>query len=95
MILCYQQQLEPLIQRAADSCICTLDDNPLGNIVTNSDLELPGAMTHASILADTTNMHEYTLTVFSNNTLAVAWTAKASTPNSSPAAGLLQTASLH
>ena len=69
--------------------------NPSGSI-TNSDLELSGAIAHDDVLASAlpTVAHLSTCT-FSDNTPAVSWKTKGSTSSTGPAAYLLQTAALH
>ena len=70
-------------------------ENPTGSI-TNSDLELSGAVAQDDILANAlpTVAHLSTCT-FSDNTPAVAWKTKGSTSSTGPSAYLLQTAALH
>ena len=69
--------------------------NPHG-IITNSDLELAGAVAHDDVLVQALppSPHLSTCT-FSDNTPAVAWKHKGSTSTTGPAAYLLQTAALH
>ena len=70
-------------------------DNPSGSI-TNSDLELSGAIAQDDVLTTAlpTVAHLSTCT-FSDNTPAVSWKTKGSTSTHGPAAYLLQTAALH
>ena len=68
--------------------------NPSGTI-SNSDLELAGAIAHAGALAHHRDIWECTVATFSDNTPAVVWGAKASVTTTGPAAYLLRTASLH
>ena len=68
--------------------------NPSGTI-TNSDLELAGAIAHAGTLAHHRDIRECTVAIFSDNTPAVVWGTKASATTTGPAAYLLRTASLH
>ena len=70
-------------------------DNPAGTI-TNSDLELAGAVAQDDVLVNAlpSSPHLSTCT-FSDNTPAVAWKHKGSTSTQGPAAYLLQTAALH
>ena len=79
----------PQVQRAL---ITTT--NPSGTI-TNSDLELAGAIAHAGALAHHWDIRECTIAIFSDNTPAVVWGTKGSTTTTGPAAYLLRTASLH
>ena len=68
--------------------------NPSGTI-TNSNLELVGAIAHAGALAHHWDIWECTVATFSNNTPAMAWGTKASITTMGPATYLLHTASLH
>ena len=70
-------------------------DNPAGTI-TNSDLELAGAVAHDDVLVQALppSPHLSTCT-FSDNTPAVAWKHKGSTSTRGAAAYILQTAALH
>ena len=68
--------------------------NPSGTI-SNSDLELAGAIAHAGALAHHRDIRECTVAIFSDNTPAVVWGTKASVTTMGPAAYLLRTASLH
>ena len=69
-------------------------NNPSGTI-TNSDLELAGAITHARTLAHHRDIRECTVAIFLDNTPAIVWGTKASTTTMGPATYLLRTASLH
>ena len=68
--------------------------NPSGTI-SNSDLELAGAIAHAGALAHHRDIRECTVAIFSDNTPADVWGTKASVTTMGPAAYLLRTASLH
>ena len=68
--------------------------NPSGTI-TNSDLELAGAIAHAGALAHHRDRWECTVATFSDNTPTVVWGTKASITTTGPAAYLLRTTSLH
>ena len=70
-------------------------DNPHGSI-TNSDLELAGAVAHDDVLAISAPRIAHVSTCsFSDNTPAVLWRTKGSTAMTGPAAYLLQIAALH
>ena len=94
-----RQLHEPVLWRARfpkavqESLVST--SNPAGTL-TNSDLELAGAIAHDDILAtalpDTPHVSTCT---FSDNTPAVAWKGKGSTTTTGAAAYLLQLSALH
>ena len=70
-------------------------NNPTGSM-TNSDLELSGAIVHDDILANALpSITHISTCTFSDNTPAVAWKTKGSTSTTGPAAYLLQMAALH
>ena len=69
--------------------------NPHGSI-TNSDLELAGAIAHDDVLVQSIpDPTHITSCTFSDNTPAIAWKTKGSTTTSGPAAYLLQSSALH
>ena len=70
-------------------------DNPSSSI-SNSDPELVGAFAHNDVLAQSLPSPDHVATcTLSDNTPAVAWTAKGSTTTHGPAAYLLQLSALH
>ena len=70
-------------------------DNPAGSI-TNSDLELAGAIAQDDVLSSALpDVAHLSTCTFSDNTPAVSWKTKGSTSTQGPAAYLLQTAALH
>ena len=69
-------------------------DNPHGT-VSNSDLELAGHVAHNNVLASIANIDSTTVASYTDNTLALYWTKKGSTPASVPAAYLLHLQALH
>ena len=70
-------------------------DNPRGSI-TNSDLELAGAVAHDDVLATSAPRIAHASTCsFSDNTPAVSWKTKGSTTTTGPAAYILQISALH
>ena len=86
----WQARFPPKIQSQLVSL-----NNPSGSI-TNTDLEISGAIAHDDILTTAlpTVAHLSTCT-FSDNTPAVSWKTKGSTSTQGAAAYLLQTAALH
>ena len=78
----------PQIQRAL------ITTNNPSDTITNSDLELAGAIAHAGTLAHHRDIRECTVAIFSDNTPAVIWGTKASATTTGTAAYLLRTASL-
>ena len=86
----WRSRFPQMIQEAIVSA-----SNPHGTI-TNSDLELAGAIAHDDILASALPITSHVSTCsFSDNTPAVAWKAKGSTTTSGAAAYLLQLSALH
>ena len=69
-------------------------DNPQGDI-TNSDLELAGAVAHNDILAQYANVAERTTLNMYDNTPTVYWQRKGATTTTGPAAYLLRLQALH
>jgi hypothetical protein len=63
--------------------------------VTNSDLEMAGALAHVDIAAQKWDVREHTIAVLSDNTSAVGWANRGSVTTRAPAAYLLRLASLH
>ena len=95
----HQRLQSPILWRAEfdkkiqDLLVST--DNPSGSI-TNSDLELAGAIAHDDILVQALrNPTHISSCTFSDNTPAIAWKTKGSTTTTGPAAYLLQTSALH
>ena len=68
--------------------------NPTGDI-TNSDLELAGAVAHQDILVQGFDVRETTTATLSDNTPTVYWSRKGSTTTTKAPAYLLRLASLH
>lgn len=68
--------------------------NPEGDI-TNSDLELAGAVAQHDILAQTADVTERTIHSSYDNTAAVYWQRKGATTTTGPAAYLLRLHALH
>ena len=86
----WRARFPPEVQRLLVS-----QDNPSGSI-TNSDLELAGAVAHDDVLATSAPRIAHTSTCsFSDNTPAVSWKTKGSTTTTGPAAYLLHIAALH
>ena len=85
----WRARFSPQVQR-----VLITTTNPSGTI-TNSDLELAGAIAHAGTLPHHQDIRECTVAIFSDNTPAVVWGTKASSTTTGPAAYLLRTASLH
>ena len=69
-------------------------DNPSGTL-TNSDLELAGAVTHLDVMAQTADVRERTVTTLHDNTATVFWQHKGSVSASNAAAYLLRVKALH
>ena len=86
----WRSRFPPDIQRQLVS-----EKNPHGTI-TNSDLELAGAIAHDDVLATSVPRIAHISTCsFSDNVPAVSWKSKGSTTTTGPAAYLLQIAALH
>jgi len=69
-------------------------NNPTG-MLTNSDLELLGAISHQAVLAATTHIAESTNALLNDNTAAIYWLRRGSVTSSKAAAYLLRLQALH
>jgi hypothetical protein len=69
-------------------------DNPTGSL-TNSNLELAGAVAQHDIIAQQVDVREYTIHNCHDNTPAVYWQRKGSTTTTGPAAYLLRLQAIH
>jgi hypothetical protein len=89
-----QSTLPPLLWRAPFppevQARLVSDKNPLGDIITNSDLELAGTMGQQDVLAQTRDCRERKICTLSDNTPAVSWQRKGSTTAAGAAACLLR-----
>jgi len=64
-------------------------------MITNSDLELLGTITHQAVLAATTPIAKSTNTLLNDNTAAIHWLCQGSVTSSKAAAYLLSLHALH
>ena len=87
--LLWRSEFHPAVQQSLVSY-----DNPQGTI-TNSDLELAGAIAHQDVLVHNVDVREHTIGLFHDNTPAVFWQRKGSTSTVGPAAYLLRLKALH
>ena len=70
------------------------EHNPQGSI-TNSDLELAGAIGQEDVIAHTTDVREQYVYTLDDNTPTISWQGKGSTTTTGPAAYLLRVQALH
>ena len=90
--------LKPLLWRSRFPATITAQlvsyENPTGTI-TNSDLELAGAIAHQDVLQQEVNCAGRTIVPLTDNTPTLSWQHKGSTLTTGPAAYILRVASLH
>jgi len=80
---------------AEDICQSLVSANNRTGMLTNSDLELLGAIAHQVVLAATNHIAESTNAVLNNNTAAIYWLCRGSVTSSKAAAYLLHLQALH